>query len=258
MFYQMVGRGTRIDEPTQKYKFWLYDYTGVTELFGADFITSPPKPRANKAESEGESDEGFADDGVDDEPLPLPEIVAGERVYVLPQGRFIPQQRNGRDVLISVEEYRRDMISRVVAEAHTLDEFRGLWVETQKRLQLINHLVGEHYSPELARELSGLTECDHFDLFAHYGYRERAMKRHEREAAYLEKQSPWFASVDQKTAVVLRGLGHQFGAGGTEALESELLWEVPEIKRAGGLAALKILGKPVDVMREAKMRLFGV
>jgi type I restriction enzyme, R subunit len=25
LFYQMVGRGTRIDETTQKYKFWLYD-----------------------------------------------------------------------------------------------------------------------------------------------------------------------------------------------------------------------------------------
>jgi type I restriction enzyme R subunit len=41
-FYQMVGRGTRIHEATKKYKFWLYDYTGVTDLFGTDFITKPP------------------------------------------------------------------------------------------------------------------------------------------------------------------------------------------------------------------------
>lgn len=32
-FYQMVGRGPRIHEETQKYKFWLYGYTGVTALF---------------------------------------------------------------------------------------------------------------------------------------------------------------------------------------------------------------------------------
>ena len=44
-FYQMVGRGTRIHEETQKYKFWLYDYTDVTSLFGTDFITKPPAPR---------------------------------------------------------------------------------------------------------------------------------------------------------------------------------------------------------------------
>src|SRR3981081_3274071 len=41
-FYQMVGRGTRIHEETHKYKFWLYDYTGVTDLFGTAFITKPP------------------------------------------------------------------------------------------------------------------------------------------------------------------------------------------------------------------------
>jgi len=33
---------------------------------------------------------------------------------------------------------------------------------------------------------------------------------------------------------------------------------VPEIKMAGGLATLKKIGKPVEVMHEAKGRLFGV
>jgi type I restriction enzyme R subunit len=108
------------------------------------------------------------------------------------------------------------------------------------------------------RELMHMVECDHFDLFAHFGYREKAMKRVEREAAYLTHEAPWFASVDDKAAIVLRGLGHQFGAGGTEALESELLWEVPEIRRVGGLDALRVLGRPADVMRVAKTRLFGV
>lgn len=90
------------------------------------------------------------------------------------------------------------------------------------------------------------------------GYREKALRRQEREAAYLTGQASWFASADDKTAIVLRGIGHQFGMGGTEALESELLWEVPEIKRAGGVAALRSFGNPAEVMREAKMRLFGV
>ncbi|MCG3163605.1 MAG: hypothetical protein JMDDDDMK_05044 [Acidobacteria bacterium] len=255
-FYQMVGRGTRIDEPTQKYKFWLYDYTGVTDLFGTDFITSPPKTRAKKDGGEGEGDSG--DGGGDADPLPLPEMVAGERVSITPQGRFILQRRDGRDVPIPVEEYRQEMISRVLAEAHTLDEFRSLWVETQQRRQLIDHLLGQQYSPEVVRELVGLRECDNFDLFAHYGYRERALKRWEREAEYLTIHAPWFDGAGEKAAEVLRGIGHQFGAGGTEALESELLWQVPEIARAGGLAALRKLGKPAEVMREAKMRLFGV
>lgn len=249
-FYQMVGRGTRIDETTGKYKFWLYDYTGVTDLFGTDFITKPPRPR-------GPGGGGGGGGGGDDEPPPIIQI-AGQQVEVTPQGRFILQQREGHDVLIPVEEYRQEMIRRVLAEAATLDEFRGLWIETQKRRQLIEHLIGDHYSPAVVSELEDMVECDHFDLFAHYGYRRAALKRREREAAYLKNNTPWFASAGDKASVVLRGFGHQFGAGGTDALESEQLWEVPEIRRVGGLDALRILGKPAEVLREAKTRLFGI
>lgn len=257
-FYQMVGRGTRIDEPTQKYKFWLYDYTGVTDLFGTDFITAAAKPRVKKPGGDDDGGEGGEDDG----PLPLPEIIGGQAVTITPQGRYILQRREVdgalRDVAIPVDEYRAEMIARVLAEAATLPDLRNLWVETQKRRELINHLLGEHYSPDTVRELANLNDCDHFDLFAHYGYREKALKRPEREAAYLTANTAWFVSVDPKAAVILRGIGHQFGAGGTDALESEMLWEVPEFKRVGGLSALRTLGKPVDVMREAKTRLFGV
>jgi hypothetical protein len=56
-FYQMVGRGTRIHEETQKYKFWLYDYTDVTNLFGTDFITKPSRPRGGGGGGGGEGPE---------------------------------------------------------------------------------------------------------------------------------------------------------------------------------------------------------
>ncbi len=253
-FYQMLGRGTRIDEPTQKFKFWLYDYTGVTDLFGTDFISPPQRPR-KRTEGPGGGG-GFGDDD-GQEPDPLPEMVAGQPVIITPQGHSILQRRGGRDVKIPIEEYRKEMIQRVLAEAATLSDFRELWVETQKRRTLMEHLVGEQYSPELVRRLEGLDDCDHFDLFAHYGYREKPLTRHDREGRYLTREATWFASVEANTAVVLQGIGHQFGVGGTDALESELLWEVPEIKRVGGLSALKSLGRPADVVREAKTRLFG-
>lgn len=51
-FYQMVGRGTRIHEETAKYKFWLH-YTGVTDLFGTEFITKPPRPRGDGGTGSG-------------------------------------------------------------------------------------------------------------------------------------------------------------------------------------------------------------
>jgi type I restriction enzyme R subunit len=38
-FYQMIGRGTRLDTATGKLMFTVYDYTGATELFGEEFIS---------------------------------------------------------------------------------------------------------------------------------------------------------------------------------------------------------------------------
>jgi type I restriction enzyme R subunit len=40
-------------------------------------------------------------------------------------------------------------------------------------------------------------------------------------------------------------------------LETAALWEIPEIKTAGGLEALKAVGKPVKVILDAKGRLFS-
>jgi type I restriction enzyme R subunit len=253
-FYQMVGRGTRIHEETGKYKFWLYDYTGVTDLFGTDFITRPPRPGGGGG---GGGDDGGGDDGGGGglERPPVPEIPG--QTLITPQGRFILSRRDGRDMPIPVEEYRREMIQRVLREAHDLDNFRQLWIVSQRRRMLIDHLVGDNFSPELVREIDQMTDYDFYDLFAYHGYHARALKRPERKNVYLNDNQAWFESIDPSAASVLRGLGHQFEVGGTEALETPALWDVPEIRAAGGISALRKVGPPVDVVQQAKSRLFA-
>jgi type I restriction enzyme R subunit len=66
LFYQMVGRGTRIHEETHKYKFWLYDYTGVTDLFGTDFHHRAGAPKKTRRWREGEGGGGGGGDGGED------------------------------------------------------------------------------------------------------------------------------------------------------------------------------------------------
>lgn len=252
-FYQMVGRGTRIDEPTQKYKFWLYDYTGVTELFGTEFITAPP--RGGGKGGGGGDDDG---EGGDDDDGPAVAEIRGQYVSITPQGRFILVNRDGQATPIPVDEYRREVVARVLREAHDLNDFRALWIETQKRRQLIDHLLGDNYVPELVRDAERMDEFDLFDVFGKYGYNARALRRPERGAAYVDANAAWFAGMGAKPAIVLRGLGAQFAQGGTEALETQALWDVPQIAQAGGIDALRVLGRPVDVMQDAKARLFGV
>lgn len=253
-FYQMVGRGTRIHEETRKYKFWLYDYTDVTHLFGTDFITKPPRPGSGSkgGGNDGGDSQGGGGDG------PAVAEIGGQTVIINPQGRFILSRRDGRDTPIPVDEYRREVMQRVVNEAQNLDDFRALWIETQKRRQLIDHLLGDNFSPEVIREIDQMNDFDLYDFLGHHGYHARALKRQERGENFINHNQSWFDDMDSKAVIVLKGLGRQFAQGGTDAVESSSLWEVPEIKMAGGLNALRIVGAPVQVMYEAKARLFGV
>ncbi|MBY7693547.1 DEAD/DEAH box helicase family protein [Vibrio parahaemolyticus] len=252
-FYQMVGRGTRIHEETQKYKFWLYDYTDVTQLFGTDFITKPPRPGSG-----GKSGGGELPGGGGGNSGPTVAEIGGKSVIINPQGRFILSRRDGRDTPIPVDEYRREVMQRVLSEARNLNDFRALWIEAQKRRQLIDHLLGDNFSPEVIREIDKMNDFDLYDFFGHHGYHTRALTRPERGEQFINDNQSWFENMNDKAAIVLKGLGHQFSQGGTDALESPSLWEVPEIKLAGGLNTLRGSGTPVQVIHEAKTRLFGV
>ncbi len=77
-------------------------------------------------------------------------------------------------------------------------------------------------------------------------------------ALYIYANHAWFADMSDNTATVLKGLGHQFARGGTDALKTPTSWDVPEIKMAGGVAALRDIGPPPEMMHAAKGRLFGV
>jgi type I restriction enzyme R subunit len=253
-FYQMVGRGTRIHEETEKYKFWLYDYTGVTDLFGTEFI-SKPRPPGGGGDNGGGGDEGGDTDGGGGDASAIGEV-HGHAVKITPQGRFILGSRDGKEIAIPIDEYRKEIIQRVISEAHNLDDFRNLWIETQKRKSLINHILEANFSPKVIKEIDKMNDYDMFDFFGHLGYKAKALKRTERGSHYIAENQTWFDGIDKNAATVLRAFGYQFSLDGTDALETPALWQVPEIKAAGGIKALKILGTPNDVIINAKERLF--
>ncbi|HEV2078621.1 MAG TPA: DEAD/DEAH box helicase family protein [Allosphingosinicella sp.] len=99
-FYQMIGRGTRIDEGTGKLMFRVYDYTDATRLFGEDFtstaftVNHPSVPAAHAG-----------GDGAD-EPGAGTIVVEGLSVRIEDGGRYILMKRDGRDERVPVAEYR--------------------------------------------------------------------------------------------------------------------------------------------------------
>lgn len=243
-FYQMVGRGTRIDLPTGKLMFRVYDYTDATRLFGQEFITKATPPRKPHEPS----------------PPGPPELtiqVEGFDVKVTDAGKLILTSVDGKAIPVTVEEYKERLAARLVEEAPTLDNFRAKWVAPQERRALIGQMPDAGRSVMLVRDLEEMQAFDLYDVLAELGYGMEPRTRVQRAEAFNYKHTAWLAGMPTQAASAVRALASQFSKGGTDGLENPQIFQTPEMRSAGGLAALRLFGEPRDVLNETKVRMFA-
>lgn len=244
-FYQMLGRGTRLDPPSGKLMFRVYDFTDATRLFGQNFLTKFT-PRDKPGPGPG---------------CPVPGertlVVEGFDVRVGDAGRYIVTQMDGRAVPVTVEEYKERLAARLVEEAPTLENFRERWVAPPERHELLAQLPDAGRSAMLVRALEDMGAYDLYDVLGELGYGLAPRTRVGRAEAFTYKHQDWLQRLPPAAAATLRALASQFARGGTKGLESPQVFETPEVTKAGGLPALKPLGRPAEVIRETKERLFA-
>jgi type I restriction enzyme R subunit len=241
-FYQMVGRGTRIDAPTGKLMFRVYDYTDATRLFGEGFITKPPRGGGGG----GEGPE-----------LPPQISVEGFDVHITDAGRFIVADVDGKAMPVPLEEYKAQLAERLVREVHTLGDFRSRWIDPPSRQELIDALVTGGYSPNVVRMVDGKGEYDLYDVLAELGWGMNPRTRRDRARAFTYKHEDWINALPGQAAATIRAIASQFERGGTDGLENPHIFQTPEVKAAGGLAALQTAGNPRDLLSETKTRMFA-
>jgi type I restriction enzyme R subunit len=249
-FYQMIGRGTRIDEPTGKLMFTVYDYTGATRLFVEDFVTKP----ASESKPGG---------GGDDPPQPPPPpppppvVVDGFEVHVSPLGRYVVAPVNGKAMPVPIDDYKAGLSAQLTAECPTLAAFRARWVNPPEREEIIDTIVSAGYSPSVLRMLEDMNDYDLFDVLADLGYGLAPRTREDRAFAFRYKQSAWLATLPMPARATIEAIADQFAIGGTEGLENPHIWQTPEVVTAGGLKALMAAGEPKQLLRETKERMFA-
>lgn len=242
-FYQMVGRGTRLDPPTGKLMFTLYDYTGVINLFGKEFITTAP----TVSEPTGTPP-----------PPPLPIIeVEGITVQVTDAGKFVLTQVDGRAMPVTLEEYRQQLAAKLMESTPDLPAFRQHWVDPKLRRALLDSLHTSGYSTLLLQQLLELEACDLYDVLAETAYGMVARTREERADAFKYKNATWLRGYDPPVATIIRTFAAQFARSGTDVLEDPNIFRVPEVLSAGGIAVLQRAGMPGEILRETKMRMFA-
>jgi type I restriction enzyme, R subunit len=244
-FYQMVGRGSRIDPPSGKLMFRVYDYTDATRLFGDDFVSPPGVERERKGEPE---------------PPRPPErqiLVQGFEVRVTDAGRYIMTEVDGRATPITVEEYKRRLAAKLVEEAPTLDAFRAHWIVPRERREMMGHLPEGGRSALLVQSLEGMMDYDLYDVLGELGYGLNPRTCSERAGSFSYKHADWLAELPQPASATIRAIASQFARGGTDGLENPHIFEMSDVKAAGGLPALKAIGDPSEVLRETKERMFA-
>jgi type I restriction enzyme R subunit len=234
-FYQMVGRGTRMHPPTGKLMFRVYDYTNATRL-GSSTRTAEPGP---------------------DWTPPSVIQVDGFDVHVTPAGRYIVTQVDGKAMPITVEEYKQRLAARLVDQAPTLETFRVRWINPVERRELLASLPDAGRSAFLVRSLEQMADYDLYDVLAELGYGLAPRTRADRADAFTYKHAGWLAGLPPKAAATIKALASQFSRAGTDGLENLHIFETKEVRTAGGLTALKAVGKPADVLRQTKERMFA-
>ncbi len=245
-FYQMVGRGCRIDENTGKLMFRVYDYTDATRLFPEDFITEPVS-QPSKPQEPGP-------DGPKERIIEAHGITA----YVTDAGVYVPAMRDGVMTRIPLEQYKQDLAAKLVLEARTLEGFRALWIGLQERRALLQSLPEEGRAAEIVRRIEEKGDFDLFDVLADLGWGMEPLTRTQRADAFFYKHDEWLRGLPEATAATVRALVAQFARAGIDGLETPHVFEAPEVRRAGGFEALKLLGGSVrEVLREMKRRVFA-
>lgn len=247
-FYQMVGRGTRIDVPSGKLMFRIYDYTGATNLFGQQFVVAPPPERPDGPQPPAP-------------PQPPKIVVSGFHVEVTEAGHSIPVEVGGVMTKISVEEYKERLARRLIEEVATVGDFRECWIIPPRRQELFGRLPDAGRAPLLVRALEQMDEYDLYDVLADLGYGLDPKTRLERADAFFYKHTAWLAGLPTPAAQTLEAIVAQFRRSGTDGLESPDIFNTPEVRKAGGkegpIKALRELGKPAAVLLDTKKRLFA-
>jgi len=239
--YQMLGRGTRIDEATGKLMFTVHDYTDATDLLGRDLSAPPPRQST------------VGDGGA----APLTVSVEGFEVHVADTGSYVMTREDGRDVRLPMDEYLRRFAARLIAEAPTVNELRRRWVAPAARRQLLETLRALGCSAAVVQLLRQMADYDLYDILADLGFGLSPRTRRERADAFADKNGPWLADLPPQTAAAVRAIVSQFEKGGTDELENQRIFQTPAVAAAGGITALRAGGEPGQLLAEAKRRVFA-
>ncbi|WP_371136166.1 EcoAI/FtnUII family type I restriction enzme subunit R [Devosia sp.] len=256
-FKQIVGRGTRVHEDTQKFYFTLMDFRGATNHFAdpefdgdpvqiyepgeTDPITPPDTdiPGFQAGDQEAYTPDPPMPDG-DDVTFPGGNGGPQKKIYIDGVGARVIAERveyldaDGRLVTESLRDFTKAALLRHFA---SLDVFLKRWKSEERKDALVKELAAEGLPLDvIARELG--IDLDPFDLVCHIAFDRKPLTRQER--ADNVKKRDVFGRYEGKARAVLDVLLSKYADEGVLNLDDTNVLRIPPVNT---------LGTPVELVR---------
>ena len=254
-FKQIVGRGTRVHEDTQKYYFTLVDFRGASVHFadkdfdgdpvqiyepGENDPPEPPEPPPTPEPPDSGDDDDFEGEeilvdpprpglpGVPPPPPPTPKFyIRGNLVTVLTE-RVEYLDNDGKLITESLRDFSRKAIR---AHYASLDQFLKRWNAADRKEAVIAELAEEGLILEPLLEEVG-KDLDPFDLICHIAYDRPPLTR--RERADNVKKRDVFTKYGPQARAVLEALLNKYQDEGiVGGLDNVKMLEIPPFDAMG-------------------------
>ena len=253
-FKQIVGRGSRVHEDTEKFYFTLIDFRGATSHFADPEFDGEPvqiyEPEEgdpmNPPEEPPPDEDDFPPDlpGDEDPPtngLPLPpDGGPTKKIYVDGISASIVAERvqyldeHGKLVTESLRDFTRKALRRRFA---SLDDFLRRWNDAERKQAIIEEMEAEGLPMSaLVQELG--SDLDPFDLICHVAFDAKPLTR--RARAENVKKRNVFAQYGEKARAVLGALLDKYADEAVFNLDDANVLRIPPIDQ---------LGTPVELIR---------
>lgn len=253
-FKQIVGRGTRVHEDTQKFYFTLIDFRGATAHFAdPDFDGDPvqiytPTPGGPMMPPEppagGEGPDGPDPAGGD--PILVnpanPQGSTGDgparKIYVDGVGARIVAERveyldaNGKLVTESLRDFTKSALQKRFA---SLDDFLKRWKSAERKQAIIEELEAEGLPLDVIADELG-KNLDPFDLICHIAFDRKPLTR--RERAENVKKRDVFTKYGPQARAVLDALLDKYRDEGVLNLDDTNVLRIAPFSDMGSVIQL--------------------
>ena len=243
-FKQILGRGTRIHEETDKLYFTLIDFRGATSHFADPEFDGEPaqiyEPGDEDSITPPDLDD-HSDDGPSDDTQPEPTDDVGAKVFVDGVSAKIVAERveyldpSGRLVTESLRDFTRKALRKRFA---SLNDFLSRWRAADRKQAIITELSAEGLRVDVLLEELG-RGLDPFDLICHVAFDSKPLTR--RERAEQVRKRDVFAKYGTKARGVLDALLTKYADDGVLNLDDPLVLTIPPLTE---------LGTPMQLIRE--------